>query len=122
MKHHLLMVDDEAPTRELYSLYLRTHGFDVTTAATAEEALQLVKKMTFQVCLLDLGLGPKTDGMDLVEPFKKAQPRMSILIYTGRSFDDSLRDKALKKGAVGFLSKTQPLDQLLLEIKRNLPG
>lgn len=121
MKHHLLMVDDEAPTRELYSLYLRTHGFDVTTAATAEEALQVVKKTPFQVCLLDLGLG-KSDGMDLVEPLKKAQPGMSILIYTGRSFDESLRGKALKKGAVGFLSKTQPLDQLLLEIKRNLPG
>jgi DNA-binding NtrC family response regulator len=122
MKHHLLMVDDEAPTRELYSLYLRTHGFDVTTAASSEEALELVKKTSFQVCLLDLGLGPKSDGMDLVEPFKKAQPRMAILIYTGRAFDETLREKALKKGAAGFLSKTQPLDQLLLEIKRNLAG
>lgn len=119
MTPHLLMVDDEAPTRELYSLYLETRGFKVCTASNPQEALALVEEKDFQVVLLDMALG-ESSGLDLIEPIKRIDPKLPILIYTGRNFDEALREQALAKGAAGFLSKAQPLDQLMTEINNRI--
>ncbi len=114
---HILMVDDEAPIRELYTLYFSTNGFEVSTAATAMDALDQVYRQKFDVIILDLGLGD-SNGMDLIGPIKSAQPDVPILIYTGRTVDETIRKEAFNRGACGFLIKSYPLNYIVMEIRR----
>jgi DNA-binding NtrC family response regulator len=119
MSPHILMVDDEAAIRELYTLYFNTQGIDVTTASSAIDALDIVYRAKFDLIILDLGLGD-SNGMDLIEPVKLAQPNAPIFIYTGRTIDQALREEAYKRGAVRFLSKSYPLNYVVDEIRRAL--
>jgi DNA-binding response OmpR family regulator len=113
---HILMVDDEAAIRELYTLYLHTQGFEVTTASSAVEALDAVYAHRFDLAILDVGLGD-SNGMDLIEPMKVAQPTLPIAIYTGR-MEQQIRKEALARGASAYWIKTYPLNYIVNEIVR----
>jgi two-component system, OmpR family, response regulator len=115
---HILMVDDEAAIRELYTLYLHTQGFEVTTVSSAVEALDAVYATPFDLAILDVGLGD-SNGMDLIEPMKTAQPNLPIAIYTGR-MEQQIRKEALARGASAYWIKTYPLNYIVNEIIRIL--
>jgi DNA-binding NtrC family response regulator len=121
MKQHLLVVDDEAPIRDLLSEYLRKHGFEVTAAATADEAIRLSNEASVNLMILDIGL-PDADGLELLEIIKTSHPNLPVIMLTGMGFDDELLQEALRKKASGYLSKTLPLDQLLIQVRRTLKG
>jgi DNA-binding NtrC family response regulator len=121
VKPHILIVDDEAPARELYSLFLKAKGFDVTTAANQNEAMALLQQHHFDVAIIDLSL-KEFYGMNLVKPIKETYPNISIIIYTGKPISDALLMDALNRGACALLSKTQSLLQLVDVVKKNLPA
>jgi DNA-binding response OmpR family regulator len=121
MRHRILMVDDEAPTRELYAVYFQARGFDVQTTATPSEALRLIKAEPFDLILLDVSLA-NANGLDLIPPIKELKPELPILIYTGRAFDDETKKRALDLGARGVIGKTEPLDYLIRMIQKNIPA
>src|SRR5436309_72574 len=100
MNQRILMVDDEAPIRELYSLYFRTVGFHVQTASNETEAMALLDIEQFDLIILDFWLG-RQSGLDLIEPMKKKHPKTPILIYTGKVFTETSRQDALARGASG---------------------
>ena len=116
---HILMVDDEAAIRELYTLYLNTQGFDVSTASNAIDALDISYRKKFDVVMLDVGLGD-SNGMDLLEPIRIALPDATVLVYTAMEIDETLRNEALSRGAARIFSKSHPLDYIVGEIKRAL--
>ena len=120
MSMQILIVDDEAPTRELLSIYFRRRGFAVTTARTAEEALRLVNELSVQLVILDINLGQKTTGLDLVEPMKKSRPQLPIILFSGANLDEKKLQEALTQSDTHFLSKTQPLDEMWAEVQRAL--
>ena len=63
-KDRLLVVDDEKQIRELYSMAFTKAGYAVTTAESAEDALELFSREQFWVVFLDLNL-PDMNGIDL---------------------------------------------------------
>lgn len=117
MEQRLLLVDDEAAIRDLYSLYFGTQGFTVVTASNAIEALDRVSRDAFDVILLDLGLGD-SNGMNLIDPIRMVQPYTPVVIFSGRTLDQKVRADATQRGAVGILSKTYPLNYVIAEIRR----
>lgn len=119
MKQHILVVDDEASIRDLLSAYFRKHDYQVTAAATADEALRLVDDQSIQAVILDVLLAD-TDGLEVLAKIKASHPRLPVIIMTGIGFDEELLQEALQKGASGYVSKTLPLDQLLMEVHRTL--
>lgn len=119
MKQHILVVDDEPPVRELLASYFKKHGYDVTTAADAMETMRLADEVPLNLVILDVLL-PDSDGMEVLEKLKSAHPNLPIIIMTGIGFDEELLQEAIQKGASGYLSKTLPLDQLLMEVRRTL--
>jgi DNA-binding NtrC family response regulator len=119
MKQHILVVDDEAPVLELLSSYFKKHGYEVSTANSAADALHLIGEKTFNLVLLDVLLAD-TDGLEALTQIKTAQPRLPVLVMTGIGFDEELLQEAVQKGASAFVSKTSPLDQLLVEVHRTL--
>lgn len=119
MKQHILVVDDETPVLEMLSSYLKKHGFEVSTANSAEDALRLSEVTPLHLVILDVLLAD-TDGLELLAQIKSARPKLPIIIATGIGFDEGLLQDALQQGAAGYVSKTQPLDQLLTEVHRTL--
>ena len=119
MSQHILVVDDEAPTRELLSIYFKRRGCTVTTTNNGADALRFVNEGAVQLVILDINLGDAS-GLDLLEPMKKARPGLSIILFSGIGLDQKTLDDARRKGAAGYLSKTQPLDQMWSEVQRVL--
>jgi DNA-binding NtrC family response regulator len=120
MNEHILVVDDEAPTRELLSIFFKRRGCTVTTASTGADALRFVGELPVQLVILDINLGEKTSGLDLLEPIKKCRPDVPIILFSGIGLDAQTLDDARHKGAAGYLNKTQPLDQMWAEVQRVL--
>ncbi len=119
MGKSILVVDDEAPIRELLSLFLTKRGYSVTGVATADETMDLVKQFKYDLVILDIHL-VTSNGLDLIGPIKEAQPSTSVVILTGLGRDDTLVSRAFSEGAVGYIVKTQPLNQMLAEIRQHL--
>ena len=119
MKQHILVVDDEAPARDLLSGYLKKQGYQVSTAVDAAQAERFLAEKPFDLAILDVLL-PDGDGLELLQKFQAARPRLPVIIMTGIGFDEELLQEAVRKGAAGYLSKTTPLDQMLMEVQRAL--
>jgi DNA-binding NtrC family response regulator len=119
MKQHILVVDDEAPILELLSDYFKKHGYEVSSAGNAADALRLLQERPPHLVILDVLLAD-TDGLEVLGQIKAAHPKLPVIIMTGIGFDEELLQDAVQKGAAGFVSKTAPLDQLLTEANRIL--
>ncbi len=119
MQQHILIVDDEESICDLLSEYFQKRGYLVTTADNAEKAKKLADEIPINLVILDVLL-PDGDGMDLLETIKGAHPSLPIIIMTGIGFDEELLREAQEKGASGYVSKTLPVDQLLMEVHRTL--
>ncbi|QBI56220.1 response regulator transcription factor [Streptomonospora litoralis] len=116
----LLVVDDEATVRELLSAALRFAGFQVTTAATAAEAVAAATGEPTDLVLLDVML-PDMDGFDVVRQLreKRSQSRggpVPILFLTAR---DQQADKVtgLSLGADDYVTKPFDLEELIARIR-----
>lgn len=117
MSQHILVVDDEAQIRELLCIYLKKQGFEVSSAATSVETAALLKKSSFDLVVLDIGLADE-DGLRLLAEIKKNHPGLKVVMLTGMGFVEDLLQEAHQKGADGYVSKVLPLDELLMAIQR----
>lgn len=118
MSHHILFVDDEAPIRELLSLYFRKKGWQVTTALNASQAKELAAKTPFSLAIVDVNLAGE-NGLDLLGYFKTQHPQIPVVIFTGLTGEE-LVERARAAGANGFMRKTESLDTLYQEVNRHL--
>lgn len=119
MKTKILVVDDEAPIRELLSTYLAKYNYEVLVAGTGEEAQKAVNEEALHLVILDVVL-PDSDGLELLSTFRQSHPNLPVVMLTGIGFDEELLQEAQQRGATGYISKTLPLDQLLMEVRRVL--
>ncbi|MEE2710232.1 MAG: diguanylate cyclase [Gemmatimonadota bacterium] len=108
-----LVVDDEAPVRELFEQMLETQGYEVEVASNGEEALDLLKSDQFDAVLLDLRLGP-ISGLTLLEEIGQMYYPPVILVMTGYGSTD-VAIEAMKRGAADFIIK--PVDEDVLDIR-----
>jgi two-component system nitrogen regulation response regulator NtrX len=124
--NHVLIVDDETDIRSSLEAILREEDYIVTTAATAAEALELLRDADFQAVLLDIWLsGPDgaTDGLDLLAAIRgdlrNGHPRPGapevIMISGHGTIEAAVR--ATKLGAYDFLEKPLSLDRTLLVLR-----
>jgi len=118
MNQHILVVDDEAQIRELICIYLKKQGFDVSTAATSNEALRVLGEKSADLVVLDIGLADE-DGLKVLVDIKKHHPALRVVMLTGMGFVEDLLQEAVQKGADGYVSKELPLDELLMAIQRS---
>ena len=110
----LLVVDDDLHIRRLVGIYLRQAGYDVTEAASGEEALQVSQGQPFDVVLIDLIL-PHYGGFRLCEKLKSLPTPPRVVVTTG---DDSpqAREKAVEAKADAFLAKPFNREELLAAV------
>ncbi len=106
----VLIIDDEEQLVEAFRKKLSRDGLSVTSAFTAREALTIMKKHTFDVCVLDIRL-PDMDGVELLKSIKKNEPNLEIIMLTGHASVDTAI-QSMKLGAYDYLSKPCKLTEL----------
>jgi two-component system nitrogen regulation response regulator NtrX len=110
-----LIVDDEQEIRESLESILREEEYLVTTAATADEAMALLRDAIYDVVLLDIWL-PDRDGLDALIEIKEMESSPEVVIISGHGTIEAAV-KATKLGAYDFLEKPLSLERTLLVLK-----
>jgi two-component system response regulator PilR (NtrC family) len=105
-----LVVDDEPDIRELLTMTLHQLGLDVTTAATLNEGISVLKADSFAVCITDMRL-PDGDGLNLIDHIQLKYPELPVAMITAYGNTD-LAVQALQRGAFDFVSKPIHLQRL----------
>ena len=120
----LLIVDDEPKLVSVLKGFLETKGFDVRTASSGEEAMQLVEQHQPHVMLLDLNLeGSAVSGLDVLTKTKARFPSTVVFVVSGYTEEDK-KEQALKQGADRYLEKPLLLPDVLKAVQEaaaNLP-
>jgi CheY-like chemotaxis protein len=101
----ILVVDDNASNLKLFKFLLALPGYDVTTAASAEQALHVLGGLVPDLIIMDLQL-PDVDGLTLTRQLK-ADPRMTgvpIVAVTASAMKGD-EEKAWAAGVDGYMSK-----------------
>jgi DNA-binding NtrC family response regulator len=112
----LLVVDDESSIRLLYSHELADEGYEVTTAATAVEAVEKLQKDDFDLILLDIKLKNES-GLDLLQKIVKERHNIPVILCTAFS---CYKDDFSAWLADGYVVKSTDLSELKDEVKRVL--
>lgn len=110
-KPTVFVIDDDASIRKSLSRLLRSAGYTAETFSSAEEFLRREHYNGVGCILLDVRM-PGLSGMDLQEELNKADYHMPIVFVTGHG-DIPMSVKAMKKGAVDFLTKPFDDEHLL---------
>src|ERR1700727_2776669 len=115
--NHVLIVDDEAEIRESLEGILREEDYLVTTAATAAEALELLRDAAYDVVLLDIWL-PDRDGLDALTEIRQMDSANvpEVVIISGHGTIEAAV-RATKLGAYDFLEKPLSLARTLIVLK-----
>ncbi|HEY2031016.1 MAG TPA: response regulator [Myxococcales bacterium] len=116
----VLVVDDFADNREMYSEYLTYSGYDVIEAKNGKEALEAAQARAPDIIIMDLSL-PVMDGWEATRRLKADDRtrRIPVVALTGHALAGHSQG-AREAGCDSFLAKPCLPDQLVAEIKRML--
>jgi len=108
----VLVVDDEAPVRELFTDLLKAEKYNVKTVSSGEEALQAADGESFDVVLLDIKLGG-ISGIETLKSLKEKKPDLIVIMITGFGYDEDLIAKSKEYGCSGYIGKNMPISQIM---------
>lgn len=117
-KGHILVVDDEPGVLTTIQAILKMEGYDVQGAASGHEALNTVRRQTFDLILTDLRLG-SDDGLDMLAELRKLAPDTVAIVLTGYASLESAIE-AMRQGAYDYLAKPTDVEELKLTVARAL--
>jgi DNA-binding NtrC family response regulator len=115
MSEKVLLVDDEKEFLEIMSERMKARDMDVTTATSAQQALEIIEKESFDAIILDFQM-PGMDGMDALKAIKAKKPELQIILLTGYATVEK-GVEAMKIGATDFIEKPADLEVLAEKIK-----
>lgn len=114
----ILVVDDESDICMLLKRFLTKNGFQVETAQTGKEGLELVDKFMPDLVMTDFRLGDIT-GSELLVNLKSKLPDVPVLVITGYS-DIKVAVNVMKLGAYDYITKPLFPDEILVTVKKAL--
>lgn len=106
----VLIIDDEPDIRELLEITLGRMQLNTQSAATYQQAQQLLREQEFDLCLTDMKL-PDGNGIDLVREIQTLHYTLPVAVFTAHGNVDTALT-AMKAGAFDFVSKPVDLEQL----------
>ncbi|HEX8161531.1 MAG TPA: sigma-54 dependent transcriptional regulator [Pyrinomonadaceae bacterium] len=112
----VLVVDDDPLLRKLVTDQLSRSGFDASSAASGEEALDSVRATDYDVVLLDIRMDGMT-GLDTLREIRKTDDAPEVIMLTA---DTSLGTglEAMRLGAYDYLTKPSTLDEMEAVIRK----
>lgn len=113
-KPHILAVDDDDRIRRLLAQYLNKNGYCVITAQDAAQAREILKRYTFDLCVLDVMM-PGESGVDLASYIRTSYDFPVLLLTAMNEPQD--RIAGLEAGVDDYLSKPFEPKELVLRIQ-----
>jgi DNA-binding NtrC family response regulator len=120
MRFKILVIDDEPILRDSLKVALEASGYEVRTARSGEEGLELFQRENPDLVLLDHWL-PEMNGDEVLRRIKGEDPEIPVIIMTAQGSIE-LAVNSMKSGAFDFLVKPFDLDQIEALIKKGLEG
>jgi two-component system response regulator ResD len=119
MADRILVVDDDVAIHELLHLFLEAEGFEVSSAMTGGEAIELARSDAPDLVVLDLTL-PDADGTDVCAAIRQARD-VPVLVFTGRN-SAADREACDAAGASDYVVKSGGPAELVRHIHALLAG
>ena len=116
LRERVLVVEDELIIGEIATEVLRDAGYEVFTAASAEEAEIILRDVSVDVLFTDINLGGR-DGFELAQAALSLQPLLSVVFTSGRS---RICHGMCASVGVPFLAKPYRLTELVDAVERAL--
>jgi CheY-like chemotaxis protein len=107
----ILVVDDDIIVIKSCTRILEAEGFEVLTVSGVQEALEIMKKHSFDLMLVDIKM-PVNDGLFLMREIRKDFADIPIVVMSGYSTPETIAD-AYKSGANQFIPKPFRPDELM---------
>jgi DNA-binding response OmpR family regulator len=112
----ILLVEDHSDTRELFEVFLAQSKYEVETASTINEALQIAGANSFGLFIFDAVL-PDGSGVDLCRSVRQFDERTPILFCSGLAYEADIKN-ALGAGAQAYLVKPVDLADLTESVEQ----
>jgi two-component system response regulator (stage 0 sporulation protein F) len=106
----ILVVDDEAPVREVLAEYFATEGYAVESAGSGLEALTVIRGGRADLVLLDVRM-PGLDGVQVLRRIRELNEHVPVIMVTANE-DVGLAKETLKLGAFDYVAKPFDFDYL----------
>jgi DNA-binding NtrC family response regulator len=116
MKEKILLVDDEKEFLEVMVERMSARDMDVTTAASALEAIKLIENHSYDAVILDLMM-PEMNGLAALKAMREKRPELQIILLTGHGTVEK-GIAAMKLGAMDLVEKPADLNALTEKIKK----
>lgn len=117
-RKRILIIDDDLVILKGFQLLLETKGYQVSTAETGRDALEMTHSKFFNLALIEIQL-PDLDGTALLAEFQQLAPEMKKIIVTGFSSRENAIE-CLNLGADGYLEKPVTPGRLLRFVQDKL--
>lgn len=117
-RNSVLVVDDDLELRGNIGEVLIAAGFEVTLAASGDEALEFLEQQNFGVILLDQ-IMPGLGGTEVLPLLKRQAPRSKVIMITAFATIDNAVI-AMRNGADDYITKPFKIDDLIMAVRRNL--
>jgi len=111
----VLIVDDEKDFLEIMAERMGARGMEVSTAPSAEKALKMVLKESYDAVIMDLMM-PEMDGFTALKLLKATRPDVSIILLTANVPEEKCIE-AIKLGAMDVIEKPADLNLLTQKIE-----
>jgi two-component system response regulator PilR (NtrC family) len=118
MKARILVVDDEESIREFLDIMLRKEGYEITCAEDGAQAIELLKKKTFDMIISDLQM-PNVTGIELLKYVNDNYPGLLFLMITAFGTTETAVE-AMKMGAYDYITKPFKIDEVRINIQNAL--
>jgi len=116
MKPSILIIDDEEKIRKFLRMPFEKRGYQVSTAATGKQGMELFEKEYPDIIILDMRL-PDSNGMDILENMMMVKPDQVVIMITAFG-EISLAVKAMKLGVFDYVTKPFEFEEINLLIEK----
>jgi len=116
--YHILVVDDEPGMREFLEIMLTKEGYGVSIARNGEEAIEKLRKESFDLAIVDIQM-PGINGIEVLRNAQEKNYDTTIIMITAFASHESAIE-AMKLGAYDYITKPFKIDEIKLVIKKSL--
>ena len=89
----VLIIDDEESIRKTLTGVLADEGYEIATAASGQEGLDLLQEAQPSIVMLDISMEPGIDGIETLRRIKEMRPELPVIMITGHGDDRDRRSR-----------------------------
>jgi DNA-binding NtrC family response regulator len=118
MMNEILLADDEATFRDIFTKVLREEGMEVMPVGNGTDAIDAIMKQPYAVAILDVQM-PGADGIKVLREIMRIRPQTCVIMITAHGTIE-VAVEAIKLGARDYVMKPVNFDEVLTKVRQHL--